>query len=77
MTKTRRIKVISGVSVSRADTRIVDAETGEPIGGVQSVKFEHDVHGLPLLTIVVFNPDVEIEGEAEVVTKEESLAKTS
>lgn len=47
------------------DIRVVDSATGEDIEGVTSVKFAFDVHSLPILTLEVLCPDLELEAFAD------------
>lgn len=58
------IKVISS-GPRPENTRVVDADTGEMISGISSVKYEVNCNGGELiLTLVDF--DIDIEGEATV-----------
>lgn len=45
-------------------TRVTDAETGKPIDGVTSVRFEHRVNEFPTLTLT-FETGFDIDAETE------------
>lgn len=58
-----RLKVIS----ERGQTRVVDAESGDTLHGVVSVRFEHlSDDQSPRLNIIVEYFDAELTAEAEV-----------
>lgn len=60
--KTRKIRIINdGASVR---SRVLDAETGEPIADVVGVKWEHRAPGeLPMVTLTLLATSVDLVGE--------------
>lgn len=43
------------------ETIVLNADTNEPIQGIQKVTFEHNTNGQPILSLDIVCPDIEIE----------------
>ncbi len=67
-----KIKIISGGD-PMFGTKIINAETGEAIEDVISIKWEIDAHNLAKATLEFLRTPVEIIGETEPEKKEKEL----
>ena len=64
-----KLKIISGIDSGilwRTATKVVNAETGELLEGVQEIDWHVSVKDIPVATIKVLNVEVDIEIDAKV-----------
>jgi len=67
--KQRKIKIIHDGDIAAFKTRVVDAETGEPIKWVRRVELVFDAREHVEARIYVISPEVEVEVDAEVIER--------
>lgn len=72
----RKVKIVSNGFVG--GTKVIDAESGEEISGVQSITWDIDIEtGIAQCTLIAIGWPVELESDAEILEEKVSWQSQS